>query len=244
MITIVKLDATDSTNDYIKAWSVKNRTVKTKAVVAVSQKKGRGQYASKWESDSGKNLTFSILYKFKDFSLANRFYLNCAVSIGIYKVLYKIIGSKLSIKWPNDIMADSLKLGGILIENNIRKGCIKKAIIGVGINVNQTKFENLPQATSLKLIKKRALDLDLLLRNILDEIEVQLQILENGNFNIFFDAYNKVLFGRNKILRFKHKKSYFEATILGVNINGKLVLALENGDIKIYSNKEIKFLLE
>jgi len=243
MTTILKLNAINSTNSYLKEWSKDNGLVKSKAVVAKNQTNGRGQRQSKWASESGKNLTFSLLYKLDDFSLANKFFLNCAISVGVYKTLYPIIGNTLTIKWPNDIMADSHKIGGVLIENTVRTGFIKKTIIGIGLNVNQTEFKYLPHASSLKLISNKIYDLDSLLKELLDSIENQLKILENGYLNVFFEAYQKILFGRERRLKFSENKKEFYATIIGVNIKGQLVLALDDGHIKTYNNKEIKFLL-
>lgn len=243
MVTILKLNAINSTNSYLKEWSKDNRLVKSKAVVAKDQTNGRGQRQLKWASESGKNLTFSLLYKLDDFALGNQFFLNCAISVGIYKTLYPIIGNTLTIKWPNDIMAGTHKIGGILIENTVRTGFIKKTIIGIGLNVNQTKFNNLSHASSLKLINNKIYDLDSLLKELINSMESQLKILENGYLNVFFEAYQKILFGRERRLKFREDKKEFYATIVGVNIRGQLVLALENGDIKTYNNKEIKFLL-
>jgi BirA family transcriptional regulator, biotin operon repressor / biotin---[acetyl-CoA-carboxylase] ligase len=243
MATILKLNAINSTNSYLKEWSKENRLVKSKAVVAKNQTNGRGQRQSKWASESGKNLTFSLLYRLDDFSLANQFFLNCAISVGIYKTLYPIIGNTLTIKWPNDIMTGSHKIGGILIENTVRTGFIKKTIIGVGLNVNQTKFKRLPHASSLKLIKNTSYELQPLLKDLIFSIESQLKILENGHLNVFFEAYQKILFGRERRLKFSENKKEFYATIVGVNIKGQLVLALDNGNIKTYNNKEVKFLL-
>lgn len=243
MPTILKLNAINSTNSYLKEWSKKNRHVKCKVVVAKNQSYGRGQRWSKWISEPGKNLTFSLLYKLDAFALVNQFFLNCAISVGIYKVLYPIIGNTLTIKWPNDIMADTHKIGGVLIENTVRTGFIVKTIIGVGLNVNQTEFNNLPQASSLKLINDNLYELEPLLKELLDSIEKQLIILEKGHLNVFFEVYQKILFGRERRLKFNEKSKEFNATIVGVNIKGQLVLALDNGDIKTYNNKEVKFLL-
>ena len=172
MATILKLNAINSTNSYLKEWSKKNRHVKSKAVVAYKQTKGRGQRQSKWVSEPDKNLTFSLLYKLDTFALVNQFFLNCAISVGIYKTLYPIIGNTLTIKWPNDIMAGTHKIGGILIENTVRTGFIKKTIIGIGLNVNQTEFNKLPHASSLKLINNKIYDLDSLLKELIIQWKV------------------------------------------------------------------------
>ncbi|MFK5891534.1 MAG: biotin--[acetyl-CoA-carboxylase] ligase [Flavobacteriaceae bacterium] len=244
MFTIVKLNAINSTNSYLKEWSLNNRGSNSLVVVAIEQTKGRGQQGVKWLSEKGKNLTFSLLYVPIDLSISKQFYLNCAISLGLYEALYPIIGKSLTIKWPNDIMSDSQKLGGILIENTVKSSIITKTIIGVGLNVNQINFpENLPHATSLKLIKEEDFDLEDLLNYILKSLEKYLKMLDNDLTNDLFRGYQKILFGRDKQLKFKDANDTFSAVINGVNVKGQLLVTLKNGTVKTYNNKEVKFLL-
>lgn len=244
MFTIVKLNAINSTNSYLKEWSLNNRGSNSLVVVANEQTKGRGQQGVKWLSEKGKNLTFSLLYVPIDLSISKQFYLNCAISLGLYEALYPIIGKSLTIKWPNDIMSDSQKLGGILIENTVKSSIITKTIVGVGLNVNQINFpENLPHATSLKLIKEGDFDLEDLLNYILKSLEKYLKMLDNDLTNDLFRGYQKILFGRDKQLKFKDENDTFSAVINGVNIKGQLLVTLKNGTVKTYNNKEVKFLL-
>jgi len=244
MFTIVKLNAINSTNSYLKEWSLNNRGSNSLVVVANEQTKGRGQQGVKWLSEKGKNLTFSLLYAPIDLSISKQFYLNCAISLGLYEALYPIIGKSLTIKWPNDIMSDSQKLGGVLIENTVKSSIITKTIIGVGLNVNQINFpENLPHATSLKLIKEEDFDLEDLLNYILKSLEKYLKMLDNDLTNDLFRGYQKILFGREKQLKFKDENDTFSAVINGVNVKGQLLVTLINGTVKTYNNKEVKFLL-
>jgi BirA family transcriptional regulator, biotin operon repressor / biotin---[acetyl-CoA-carboxylase] ligase len=244
MFTIVKLNAINSTNSYLKEWSKKNDTVESLVVVTNKQTHGRGQQGSRWLSDAGKNLTFSVLYKVKNLPTSKQFYLNCAVSLALYEALFPIIGKNLTIKWPNDIMSDSKKLGGILIENVVNKGKITKSVIGIGLNVNQIKFpDNLTVATSLKLLIKRDFDLETLLNAILKSLEKYLNILDKNFTNDLFTGYQKILFGRDKKLKFTADNDTFLAVINGVNIKGQLLVTLNNGKVKTFNNKEIKFLL-
>jgi len=244
MITIVKLSAINSTNSYLKEWSKKNDEAKPLVVVTNEQTHGRGQQGRKWFSDAGKNLTFSLLYIPKKISVSKQFYLNCAVSLALHEALFPIIGKYLTIKWPNDIMSDSKKLGGILIENVVNKGKITKSVIGIGLNVNQINFpDKLTIATSLKGLKKKDFDLDVLLNSILNSLEQYLNILDKGFTNDLFTGYQKILFGRGKQLKFRADNMTFTAVITGVNIKGQLLVTLPNGTVKTYNNKEIKFLL-
>jgi len=150
---IVKLDAINSTNaflkDMVRTSTVENYTV----VVTENQTNGKGQFDNSWTSEKGKNLTFSILCEFQKLEVQYSFYLNCAISLAVYTVLNRYIKKKLKVKWPNDILSSNKKLCGILIENTVSNGKIVNAVIGVGLNVNQERFPvSLPRATSLKMV--------------------------------------------------------------------------------------------
>jgi len=152
--------------------------------------------------------------------------------------------SKISVKWPNDILSAHQKICGVLIENSVKRTQINHSIIGVGLNVNQINFpENLPHATSLKLIKEEDFDLEDLLNYILKSLEKYLKMLDNDLTNDLFRGYQKILFGREKQLKFKDENDTFSAVINGVNVKGQLLVTLKNGTVKTYNNKEVKFLL-
>ena len=155
---LVKLDAIDSTNDFLKdlirQQDVENFTV----ISAENQTKGKGQMGAVWNSEQGKNLIMSVLIKDFLSDPKDVFNLNIVISLAVIRSLEQLNIPKLSIKWPNDIMADNKKIGGILIENSFKSDQTIASIVGIGLNVNQTHFENLPQASSLALIcSKRGL---------------------------------------------------------------------------------------
>src|SRR4051812_26319982 len=116
----IKLDAIGSTNDFLKelsaAESVENYTV----VTAENQTKGKGQMGSQWDSEVGKNLIMSVLVKEFIQDASRIFNLNIVFSVAVIDVLKAVEIPKLTIKWPNDIMSDNKKIGGILIENNFK----------------------------------------------------------------------------------------------------------------------------
>ena len=118
-MNIIKLNAIESTNLYLKKLAVEKAVESYTVVTARYQSAGRGQMGSAWLSEKGKNLTFSILIKFSKFEIEHQFYLSMAISLGLLAAIRVHIASPLFIKWPNDILADKDKLAGILIENII-----------------------------------------------------------------------------------------------------------------------------
>lgn len=241
---IIKLSATDSTNSFLKDLSQNTALENYTVVVAQKQTKGRGQHESSWVSEPFKNLTFSVFITFKNFKIANSKFLNFAISLSIYQVLLakKII--KLSIKWPNDILSANKKICGILIENTFSGDKIKHSIIGIGLNVNQEIFpETLTNITSLKLETAKNYNLEPLLKEILFEIEKNINLLASNKTELLEKSYLDVLYKKNTPTMFKNSKgAVFMGLISGISNNGKLQILLEDDSVKEFGIKEISFL--
>ncbi len=170
----IKFDTIDSTNDFLKSYSKTNRIDNFFYVYADYQNKGRGQHSNTWQSDCCKNLLLSIFFK-PDWDLSQQQRLNQAVALSIVKVLQKFNICDVKIKLPNDIMSGNKKLGGILIENVIYKKQWKRSIIGIGLNVNQDNFVNLPQAVSMKNLTGVEYDREKLIKLLIDEFKKQIR---------------------------------------------------------------------
>jgi BirA family biotin operon repressor/biotin-[acetyl-CoA-carboxylase] ligase len=240
---ILKLDATDSTNFFLKDLLRSENPMDYTVVVTKSQLKGRGQMNTVWASEGGKNLTFSVLKKFDAMSVRHQFALNIAVSLAMYEALGKLSIPDVQIKWPNDIMSGSSKICGILIENMLRGNKIGEAVIGIGLNVNQTDFGELGKASSLKLVTGRNFDLDELLHTILDSIQLQLDTVEAKTVAQLLPAYERLLFRKDKPSTFTNAKGErFMGYIRRVSALGKLVIELEDQIIKEFDFKEVTLL--
>lgn len=243
-MNIVKLDAINSTNNYLKKLSKEDETVNWTIVTAEHQTLGRGQMNTIWESDKGKNLICSILVRFDTLKAQDQFYLNCAVSLGIYNALRKFAIPNLSIKWPNDIMSGSKKVCGILIENSLLSDGIAHTIIGVGLNVNQENFsKELPKAISMKQILGVTFDRDEILENLICSLQEQIELVHQKNFDFLHENYEIVLFQKEEVRVYENlEKEKFMGKILGVTQKGRLLVEQENDVIKKYNFKEIVFL--
>ena len=241
---IVKLDAIDSTNEFLKNLakdpSLDNWTV----IWAENQTSGRGQLQNKWHSEPGKNLTFSVLYRNHNLEVSKALFLNCAVSLAIFKVLERYITQGLSVKWPNDILADSKKLCGILIENTLSKNRITRTIIGIGLNVNQQEFtSDLSKARSLIAHTNTPIDRDQLLKLLLEELQAQVGRIEEQQFDLIRHDYENCLYQKNVKARYQDDAGHvFTGIIKGIDGVGRLVLQHENNSESTYNLKEIKFL--
>jgi len=213
-------------------------------VTADYQTEGRGQKGAVWQSERSKNLICSILVKLDDFKARDQFLLNCAVSIGILNALNEYKLPKLKIKWPNDIMSVSKKLGGILIENTLMNDAINHSIIGIGINVNQLDFsEDLSMAVSMKQLINRDLDRDILLHKIIESIQHQFDHIFTGKFEVLLRAYDQNLYRKGAAHMFQDQEGkMFMGIIKGVNPEGMLLVENDDEIVNVYNFKEISYL--
>lgn len=240
---IIKLNAIESTNGYLKELTAKKKLENFTVVVAEQQTKGRGQMGTVWLSEEGKNLTFSLLVNFDDFNISNQFYLSMAVSLGVLTTLKSLTNTSFYIKWPNDILAEKDKIAGILIENIIGGHLIKQSIIGIGLNVNQVAFCNtIKDVTSLKNISGKFTDKEMLLKKIVLEIKHFVNYINKREFKQLKKMYLMRLFKLNMPSMFIDKdEKLFLGKIIDVSNDGKLVVELEDETTRKFSLKEIKF---
>ena len=195
-----------------------------------------------WVSEKGKNLIMSVLVKDFIFDAIKVFNLNFVVSLAVISALKNLNIPNLSIKWPNDIMSDDKKIGGILIENSFRSDSTINSIIGIGINVNQTDFNLLPQASSLTLITQNKVDRNKLLLNIVDILKTNINTWEKSS-TMLITNYNNLLFKKSVIMQFQNKdNTRFNGIIRGVSSDGKLEIISELGMKVDFDIKEIQMI--
>jgi len=240
---LITLKDVDSTNTFLKdAVSKSTPLMDGTVIMADRQFAGRGQSANSWQSEAGKNLTFSILLNPSFLAVESQFDLNKAISIALNDVLRNHVGAGVYIKWPNDIYINTKKVGGILIENIIQGTKIKHAIIGIGLNVNQVNFaDNLNNATSLKQELHRDYHLMGLLGEICSSIEARYLQLKSGSLKKINEEYLNRLYLKGEIASFKFNGSIEKGKIIGITEIGQLVLET-GGKIKYFNNKEIEFI--
>jgi BirA family biotin operon repressor/biotin-[acetyl-CoA-carboxylase] ligase len=239
---LIKLDAIDSTNDFLKALASKDELDNFTVVIAENQTKGKGQMGAKWLTESGKNLTMSVLIK--DFLFDNEqvFNLSIITSLSVFDTLKSLNIPDLSIKWPNDIMSYNKKIGGILIENTIKSDGRIVSVVGIGLNVNQTNFENLPNASSLAVISNAQFDKNFLLNLIVEKMKQRIESWETKSDDFWKEYFNS-LFRKGVPMPFKNlDDKNFMGIIQGVSAVGKIQILLEDDSVSEFDIKEIRML--
>ena len=237
---LIKLNAIDSTNEYIK----KNRdffSEKELCVITFNQTEGKGQRGNNWVSEQGSNLCISLYFSDLNINLKDLFNLNMLVSLNIIDILDSLFLKNLKIKWPNDILAENKKISGILIETFSKNKMIKDIIVGIGINVNQIDFNDLINATSMSLIMNKKYDLNILYKLFLEKFKSFSDEVKNINSSEIKLNYLNYLYGINTLKKFEVNNLIFDAKISDVNKKGELILDID-GVIKEFNNQEIKLI--
>lgn len=241
---IIKLSAIDSTNTYLKELSKKVALEDGTVVITNSQTEGRGQMGSGWQSKTGLSLTFSVFKRFSELGISDQSSINFAASLGLKKALQKLQVPEVDIKWPNDIMSYQKKLCGVLVENQLQGDKILTSVIGVGLNVNETEFQELPLATSMKLVSGNTFILDEVLQIVSEAILNELSCIDNSEVSSVKERYESDLFRKDKVSTFQTPDgNCFNGIIRGVSNAGELLLEIEDESVKNYEVKQIKMLL-
>lgn len=240
---IIKLDAIDSTNSYLRKLYNESGLIDYTVVSTKFQTEGRGQMGTKWDSENSKNLTISVFKDVSSLFIEHPFYISIITSLALIKTLQNFSIPRLSIKWPNDILSEDKKVCGILIENVIKQNSLKASIIGVGLNVNQTTFQNLPRATSLKLLSGNHFDLDEVLYVVIKYLKYYFMLLRNEEYDFVKNEYESYLFRKNKPSTFRNAEGdMFTGIIKKISESGSLQVLLEDAILKEYDLKEITLL--
>ena len=239
-MNIIKLSAIDSTNSYLKRLVKEGIAQEGQIISTDNQTQGRGQQGASWQFQKGKSLAFSILKQFDGLPVKNQFSLAMATSMGVQKALQKLSVPDVKIKWPNDILSDQKKLCGILIENSVQGSTIKDVIVGIGLNVNETHFTDLPNASSMKLSTGHHYNRDQVLQELAKTVLNELAALETLDKAVLKDLYEAQLFRRNEVSTFKNVAgTVFKGTLLGVTAYGQLRIKTADNRTAHYGLKEV-----
>lgn len=237
---LIKLNATSSTNDFLKKLAADTDLTDFTVVWADIQLQGKGQMGSVWVTEDAKNLTFSVCLKEKTTTADNLFTLNVVVANAVLKALISLNLTNIYVKWPNDILSYNKKISGVLIENNIHANGSVSSVIGIGINCEQANFEGFPQASSILKQYDVTPDRLQLLTAIVENIKKSLIDLQDDDE---WNYYHNHLFRKDAVSTFESKDGkLFNGIIKEVNRHGQLVLQLENDDLQCFNLKDIKLM--
>jgi BirA family transcriptional regulator, biotin operon repressor / biotin---[acetyl-CoA-carboxylase] ligase len=215
----------ESTNNYATGALHAGLAQPGMAVFAHYQTGGKGQRHRQWLGESGKNIALSVILQPPGLALSQAFLLSMATAVGVHRFFSFYAGSECSVKWPNDLYWRDRKAGGILIESLVQGSEWKAAVVGIGININQTQFEALStKAVSLKQITGKTYEPVLLAKELCRYLSDAYTLLHRLPDEVM-EQYRRHLYKRNETVRLKQGSRVFEAVVKDVTVLGELVVA-------------------
>lgn len=236
---LIALEHTVSTNAYLSAL-LSQHPAEFTVVSAEYQSAGKGQRGNSWESGKGANLLFSQLF-YPDFlAVSHQFLLSKTVALAIKEELDEY-ASGFSIKWPNDIYWNDLKICGFLTENELLGSTILSSIVGIGLNVNQEVFRSdAPNPVSLRQITGRNYVLTNVLHSLAQRIIRYYHLLREGSSEEIERRYHLSLYRNEGFYLYRDVHGEFSAQIMEVRPEGTLVLQDQSGSSRSYLFKEVE----
>jgi BirA family biotin operon repressor/biotin-[acetyl-CoA-carboxylase] ligase len=202
------------------------------------QTAGRGQRGAIWESQIGLNLLFSLYLKPTFLPMKHAFWLSAAVATAIRLALEEM-GVNVKVKWPNDLLSDDAKMGGILIENATSGNNIERSIVGIGLNINQLELPS--GACSMASLTGKNHDRDTVLQKIRESIFLQYHILRTIGWEKIRSSYYAGLYRMGTVHSyFLPDGTSFSAILKGITEDGHLILLTQNGEKRFWF-KEVTF---
>ena len=235
------IQETASTNELLWKMLRENTLSEGFVVRADFQTAGKGQIGNSWESESGKNLLFSLALFPQKVRPDQQFLISQLVSVSIKKALDEYVDD-VTVKWPNDIYWKDKKVAGILIENSLQGRQIKFAVVGIGLNVNQVEFvSSAPNPVSLRQITGKRIARNPLLKKICQNIIDLYHHLDVEKLQL---EYADMLFRKDGLHTYKADGVLFQAKIFAVHPDGRLELETSEGEYRSFYFKEVSFVID
>lgn len=238
---LIYMPSCHSTNDIALEMARKSDITEGTVIITDEQLNGRGQRGNEWVTAAGRNITMSIVLKPNFIQASSQFFLNMAISLAVHATIKQYLESSESfIKWPNDILVNRKKIAGILIENVLSGRSLEYSIVGIGLNVNQTRFNGI-SATSIKNELNSEAQLPEVYQRLVENIEAYYLKLKANRLIEIKEEYLSSLFGYKTKLKYRSEFE-FEGIIEDVADSGLISVSVE-GNVKVFDFKEIEFIL-
>lgn len=242
---IIYLKEVDSTNNYLRRYEPAEGEQLT-VVWTDFQTAGRGCGTNTWESEVGKNLTFSVLVRPSCVPAREQFILSMANAVALKRTLDAYVDDIL-IKWPNDIYWHDRKICGTLIETTLRRSFVRDCIVGTGLNVNQQLFvSDAPNPVSLCQILGHEVDRDEVLHRVIAETENAMRQVEQGEWETLRAVYRSSLYRLGEVHAYRLPDGTQGRFLMeDVENDGHLLLRSEdNGQCSRFGFKEVQFVID
>jgi BirA family biotin operon repressor/biotin-[acetyl-CoA-carboxylase] ligase len=228
-------ESIDSTNACAKTLA-ETGTPEGTVVVAEHQTSGRGRLGRAWISDPGTSLLFSVVLR-PTLPKELSGFLTFFSAVFIARALEEVSGRNVECKWPNDILINGKKCCGILLENSFAQNRLDFSVIGIGINVNQSRFEGDLADRATSLFKEFGVKFDRakLLQMLLQEADGLLARLKEGKTNEIMEEWTRRCSMFGKPVTVSHGDDVISGTAVSLNPNGGLIVKTSDGQSTFYA---------
>ena len=237
--TIVYEKEMDSTNIQAKKLG-ENDAADGTLVVTEQQTAGRGRRGKSWVSPTG-NCYFSVLLR-PEIPADRASMITLLAAMGLAKAIKKVSHLNTMIKWPNDVVANGKKLCGILTESSTDLEYINYAVVGIGINTNQTEFpdEIRETASSIRLETGEKINRAELMGTFLDEFEKYYEtFLKTEDLTSLSKEYNFLLINRGKEVKIIERDRERVLNAIGIDDRGGLIVEDSQGNQETIISGEV-----
>lgn len=231
------LDGVDSTNAFLLSREV----LGVSACIAEYQSAGRGRRGRQWVSPYGSNLYFSIGLEVSE-GVAALEGLSLAVGVVLRSALDALNFEGVQLKWPNDLLLDGKKLGGVLVEvgGDLSGPC--SIVVGVGINVAMSASaltEKIDQPWAELRCKEQGLSRTHLAQTLILKLVEALKYFPEQKFAFYRHAWLKCAAYMHEKVSVVAGRNRAEGKLVGVTDTGALQLRLDNGDLASFVGGEV-----
>lgn len=242
---LIELNSVDSTNAYASKLLSEKGFPEGTVIRTDFQSSGKGYAGNSWQSEPGKNLLLSVIFYPSFLPPRHQFFLNQVSSLAVANTVEAfLLNDEIKIKWPNDIFAGDNKIGGILIENSIQGQSIVHSIVGIGLNINQQKFESpLSRATSFFKRASREFSLEEVMQELFSQLEKRYLQLRQQRIDMLQKDFMKKLFRVEELSPFSSAGKKFRGKIVGITAEGKLIIET-SGRHEVFGFKEVEMIFD
>lgn len=214
-------------------------------VISDRQTKGKGRLGRQWISPPGKNLYMSFALR-PNITPKYATLITLTSVVACTTALRRYTEIPVLIKWPNDMLVDHKKVGGILTEMKIEGEKIKAAVIGIGVNINMAE-DDIPEeikdiATSLRIYKGEEFPRHVLAAEIIKEFDKWYQLLEKRNRKTIIDRWMQLSGTIGNQVKIVLTDREIIALAEGIDEEGRLIVKLEDGTYEKISAGDVTLL--
>jgi BirA family biotin operon repressor/biotin-[acetyl-CoA-carboxylase] ligase len=236
---LIELESVDSTNNYAMARIHEGLASDGMVYLTRYQWAGKGQRGKSWISEPGQNLMMSLIIEPSPLNLSQQFLFSAAIALAILDLVRGFHSKSWKIKWPNDIYWNDRKAGGLLIESVVTGQTWSWAIVGIGMNLNQSSFPvEIQNAISLNQITGEQYKPIAIARELVPGIRKQISILQETPDQVL-RRLNDSLYKKDQVIALRKNDELFVSVLKGVDSNGLLVT-----EAGIFKSGEVEWIVD